>query len=40
MKIEVSNGLWENVLKRMFVDEISIVVRNDIIIVKFGEKLY
>lgn len=40
MKIEVSNGLRENVLKRMFVDEISIVVRNDIIIVKFGEKLY
>ena len=39
-KTEVSNGLRENVLKRMSADEISIAARNDTIIVKFGEKLY
>ncbi|XP_060572464.1 uncharacterized protein LOC132730528 [Ruditapes philippinarum] len=38
--IEASKGLKENVISRMAGDEITIVVRNDPLIIKLGEKLY
>jgi hypothetical protein len=38
--IEASKGLKENVISRMAGDEITIVARNDPLIIKLGEKLY
>ena len=38
--VEVSSGLKENVLTMMNRDEISILARNDQLIISYGEKLF